>query len=109
SYLPAPENTTFILADDDTAGPVVISPNGTSVAFVAMTKDGTKQIWVRLLSESSAKPVPGTDGGIYPFWSPDEKWLGFFADGKLKKAPVGGGPVLVLADTARPRGGSWGE
>jgi hypothetical protein len=58
SYLPAPKNTTFILSDDDTAGPVVISPNGTYVAFVAMDKDGTKRIWVGTLSESSAKPLP---------------------------------------------------
>jgi eukaryotic-like serine/threonine-protein kinase len=109
SYLPAPENTTFILSDDDTAGPVVISPNGTYVAFVAMDKDGNKRIWVRPLSESSAKPLSGTEAGTYPFWSPDEKWLGFFADGKLKKAPVNGGPALVLADAPRARGGSWGE
>ena len=109
SYLPAPENTTFILSDDDTAGPVVISPNGTYVAFVAVDKDGTKRIWVRALSEPSAKPLSGTDAGTYPFWSPDEMWIGFFADGKLKKAPVNGGPVLVLADAPRPRGGSWGE
>ena len=90
SYLPAPENTTFVLADDDTAGPVVISPNGTFVAFVALAKDGTKQIWLRPLNEPSAKPVRGTEGGSYPFWSPDEKWVGFFADGKLKKVSVGG-------------------
>jgi eukaryotic-like serine/threonine-protein kinase len=109
SYLPAPENSTFALSDDDTAGPVVISPNGTYIAFVAMEKDGTKRLWTRTLSESLAKPLPGSEGGTYPFWSPDEKWVGFFADGKLKKAPVNGGPALVLADGARARGGSWGE
>jgi eukaryotic-like serine/threonine-protein kinase len=109
SYLPAPENATFILSDDDTAGPVVMSPNGTYVAFVAMEKDGTKRVWVRALSESSAKPLTGSEGGTYPFWSPDEKWVGFFADGKMKKASVKGGPVLVLADAPRARGGSWGE
>ena len=109
SYLPAPENTTFILADDDTAGPVTISPNGTYIAFVAMDKDGTKRVWLRALSESAARPLPGSEGGIYPFWSPDEKWVGFFADGKLKKAPVNGGPVLALAETPRPRGGSWSK
>jgi Tol biopolymer transport system component len=109
SYLLAPENTTFILSDDDTAGPVVISPNGTYVAFVAVDKDGTKRIWVHALSEPSAKPLPGTEAGTYPFWSPDEKWVAFFADGKLRKAPVNGGPVLILADAPRPRGGSWGE
>jgi eukaryotic-like serine/threonine-protein kinase len=109
SYLPAPENTTFILADDDTAGPVTISPNGTYIAFVAMDKDGTKRIWVRTLSESAAKQLTGSESGTYPFWSPDEKWVGFFADGKMKKAPVNGGPVLALAETPRARGGTWSE
>jgi serine/threonine protein kinase/Tol biopolymer transport system component len=109
SYLPAPENNTFILSDDDTAGPVTISPNGTYIAFVAMDKDGTKRIWLRALSESAARQLPGSEGGIYPFWSPDEKWIGFFADGRMKKAPVNGGPVLALADTPRARGGTWNE
>jgi serine/threonine protein kinase/Tol biopolymer transport system component len=109
SYLPAPENATFILSDDDTAGPVVISPNGTYVAFVAIEKDGTKRIWVRALSGAAATPLAGSEGGTYPFWSPDEKWLGFFADGKMKKTPMNGGPALVLANAPRARGGSWGE
>ena len=43
-----------------------------------------------------------------PFWSPDSRWLGFFAESKLKKIPVGGGPVQVLADVTDPFGGSWG-
>ncbi len=109
SYLPAPDNTTFILSDDDTAGPVTISPNGTYIAFVAMDKDGTKRIWVRALSESSARQLTGSEGGTYPFWSPDEKWVGFFADGRMKKAPVNGGPVLALAETPRARGGTWSD
>ena len=109
SYLPAPEDSTFILSDDDTAGPVTISPNGTYIAFVAMDKSGTKRIWVRTLSESTSKQLGGSEGGIYPFWSPDEKWVAFFADGKLKKAPVNGGPVMALADAPRARGGTWNE
>ncbi len=109
SYIPAPQDATFILSDDDTAGPVAISPNGTYIAFTAMTKDATKRIWVRALSESAAKPLQGSEGGTYPFWSPDEKWVGFFADGKLKKAAVNGGPVISLAEAPRARGGNWNE
>jgi hypothetical protein len=52
--------------------------------------------------------MPGTDGADFPFWSPDSRWLGFFADGKLKKIPAGGGPALTIADAPDPRGGSWG-
>ncbi|HEX6502704.1 MAG TPA: protein kinase [Terriglobales bacterium] len=109
SYLPAPDDSTFIVSEDDTAGPVAISSNGTYIAFAAMSKQGTKWIWVRALSESAAKQLYGSEGGTYPFWSPDEKWIGFFADGKLKKAPVNGGPVITLADAPRARGGSWNE
>ncbi len=109
SYIPAPEDSTFILSDDDTAGPVAISPNGTYIAFTAMAKDGTKRIWVRALSDSAARQLPGSEGGTYPFWSPDEKWVGFFAEGKLKKAPVNGGPVIALAEAPRARGGTWNE
>ena len=109
TYMPAPENTHFIVLEDDQAGPVVISRDGLQIAFVALDADQKRQIWVRALSGDDAKPVPGTERGSYPFWSPDGKWLGFFADGKLKKIPVGGGPVLTLADAENGRGGSWSE
>ncbi|MGH9317676.1 MAG: TolB family protein, partial [Thermoanaerobaculia bacterium] len=55
----------------------------------------------------SARSLPGTEGATYPFWSPDSRFLGFFADGKLKKVEVSGGPVLALCDAPDGRGGSW--
>jgi eukaryotic-like serine/threonine-protein kinase len=51
--------------------------------------------------------LEGTEGGAFPFFSPDGKYVGFFADGHLKKVPAIGGPVTVLADAPNPRGGSW--
>src|SRR5262249_12239041 len=55
----------------------------------------------------SSRPLPGTDGGQYPFWSPDDRSLGFFADGKLKRIDVAGGSAQTLAN-ANNAGGTWG-
>ncbi len=106
--IPAPPNTTFRLLDDDAAGPAVISPDGTHIAFVAGDDKHNRQVWVRALNGGDARSLLGTEQGSYPFWSPDGKWLGFFASGKLKKVPTEAGPVLELADATRPRGASWG-
>ena len=56
-----------------------------------------------------AKPIPGTEGAVNPFFSPDGQWLGFFAGGKLKKVSVSGGAALTLGDAASPGGASWGS
>jgi eukaryotic-like serine/threonine-protein kinase len=106
--IPAPGQTDFQLMDDDAAGPVVISPDSRNIAFTARDERGHPTIWIRPLNGGEARSLNGTEGGIYPFWSPDSKWLGFFANGRLKKAPIETGPVLELADAPRARGGSWG-
>jgi serine/threonine protein kinase len=85
-----------------------MSPDGRSVAFPASI-DGATTIWVRSLSSSSARSVPGTEGGTFPFWSPDGRSLGFFAGDKLKKIDLAGGPATILADAPAARGGSWGR
>jgi eukaryotic-like serine/threonine-protein kinase len=108
ALIPAPEKTDFQLMDDDAAGPVAISPDGANIAFTARDDQGRWRLWVRALSGGEARPLNGTEGGTYPFWSPDSKWLAFFANGKLKKTPIEAGPVLELAEAPRGRGGSWG-
>ncbi|MGE3843632.1 MAG: protein kinase [Vicinamibacterales bacterium] len=90
---------------DDT---VVISPDGRMLAFDGIV-DGKWQLWVRPLDSLEARPLNGTDGAIYPFWSPDSRSLGFFADGKLKRISVDGGPPQTLAAAPEPRGGTWGR
>jgi len=92
----------------DFAGPVVISPDGTQVAFVARA-DGIKSIWVRALSALAAHRLDDTEGASFPFWSADSRQIGFFADGKLKRIPGAGGPTAILADAPNPRGGSWSK
>jgi Tol biopolymer transport system component len=64
-------------------------------------------LWVRPLDGISSQPLAGTEGASYPFWSPDSRFLGFFANGKLKKIEASGGPPQTLADASTGRGGTW--
>ena len=89
-----------------TATQLAISPDGRNVVFVAGARSAY-QIWLRPLSSQSATPIPGTEGGTFPFWSPDSRSIGFFAGGKLKKIQLGGGPAIVLCDAPGGRGASW--
>ena len=86
-----------------------LSPDGRSLAYVGPPREGMSQIWLRDWSELDAKPVAGTEDGRAPFFSPDGKWIGFIADGKVKKVPVGGGSAVTLADSANVSipGGAW--
>jgi len=93
-----------------TGGPsLAISPDGTRLAYVASRQSSGQQIYLRPLEGLEARSVPGTEGGSAPFFSPDGQWLGFLADGKLKKVSVNGGTVANLGDAADPRGASWGS
>ncbi len=88
--------------------PIAISHDGSRIAFVGL-KDGRNRIFVRALDEPEAKPLEGTEGGDGPFFSPDGQWIGFFADGKLRKVTVNGAAVETLADVTSHRGGDWGD
>jgi Tol biopolymer transport system component len=87
--------------------PLAISPDGQRVAFVATGKDGRSLLWVRSLDTLTAQALAGTDGAARPFWSPDSRFLGFFAGGKLKKIDVLGGPQITLCDAPDDRSGTW--
>ncbi len=84
-----------------------ISPDGRRLAFVT-TVGGQPLLHVRPLDSLAAQALPGTDQAMFPFWSPDSRFLAFFSQGKLKKVDVSGGPPQTLCDAAAPgRGGSW--
>src|SRR5262249_43852499 len=84
-----------------------VSPDGRRIAFLAMT-DGKPMIWVRPLNALAAQPLLGTEASVFPFWSPDSRYLAFFSGGKLKKIDISGGPPQVLCDVgSQPRGGTW--
>jgi serine/threonine-protein kinase len=87
----------------------VLSPDGRSLLFVGESKSGERLIYVRRLEQALASPLAGTDGASHPFVSPDSRWIGFFADNKIKKVAVDGGPVVTLCDAVDNRGGSWSE
>jgi serine/threonine protein kinase/Tol biopolymer transport system component len=87
---------------------LALTPDGTHLAYVA-AQGGTQQLYLRALDSLEAKPIPGTEGAVNPFFSPDGQWLGFFAGGKLKKVSVNGGAALTLGDAVNPGGASWGS
>ncbi len=83
-----------------------ISPDGRNLVISA-TVNGKRQLWLRAMNASQAQPIPLTEDASYPFWSPDSRYIGFFAGGKLKKIPAAGGPAQSLCDVPSSRGGSW--
>jgi len=97
SILP-PEKTSF--------RDIVISPNGRRIAFTSDTS-GKTQLWVRPLDSLVAQSLSGTEGANAPFWSPDSRFIGFFAQGKLKKIEATGGPAQTLCNATDGRGGTW--
>jgi eukaryotic-like serine/threonine-protein kinase len=96
------------LAGLDNGPALALSPDGTHLAYVARHGD-TQQLYLRALDNLEAKPIPGTEGAIDPFFSPDGQWLGFFAGGKLKKVSVAGGAALTVGDAPLSHGASWGS
>ena len=88
---------------------VVMSPDGSSLAFIGRKTGVIRQLYVRRLDQLEAILLAGTEDALGPFFSPDGDWIAFFAGGKLKKVPVSGGPVVVLCDAPSGRGGSWGD
>jgi Tol biopolymer transport system component len=83
-----------------------LSPDGRYLTLAAQV-DGTQRLWLRPLDAPDPQPLPGTEEGQYPFWSPDSRYIGFFTQGKLKKIAVTGGPAQNLCDAVEGRGGTW--
>ena len=83
-----------------------LSPDGRNLAYSGV--DGsTRRLFVRPLDSLESRVIPGTDEATYPFWSPDGENLGFFAQGRLKRVALAGGPSQTLANASTPRGGTW--
>ena len=100
--------TRFEIPTPPTTDPVsfALSADGRQLAFVA-TAEGASRLWVRPLDQVTARPLAGTEGARYPFWKPDGRAIGFFADGKLKWIDLGSNVLHVPADAPNGRGGTW--
>ncbi len=83
-----------------------LSPDGQRIVFVVNTAGGPA-LAVRSFDAAEPQVLPGTEAGFFPFWSPDSRFIGFFAQGKLKKIDVTGGPPVTLCDAGRGLGGTW--
>ena len=87
---------------------VALSPDGKTLVFGAIW-GGTQQLYARAMDGLNATPIPGTTGGYSPFVSPDGQWVGFGANGELRKVPLTGGPSVTLCKAAALFGVSWGD
>jgi len=107
---PAPEiQAEIVVQATDDPSSFALSPDGRRIAFVASEVD-SRRLWVRALDSTAAQPLPDTEGASSPFWSPDGRSLGFFADYKLKRIDLGGGQGQILAAVPSLFAqGSWGS
>jgi len=103
--IPAPGKSTNI------SSPLALSPDGRHLVMPATGDDGRTLLWVRELDSLDIRELPGTEGAspmVPPFWSPDSRFIGFFADNRLKKISVAGGPAQTLCPAdGSIAGGSW--
>jgi serine/threonine protein kinase len=104
---PPPETRTEIVTPA-TGEPAsfALSPDGRQIVFAA-SSDGRSRLWLRSLATTTAQPLAGTEGATYPFWAPDGRSIGFFADGALKRLDLGGGAARTLAPATNGTGGTW--
>jgi eukaryotic-like serine/threonine-protein kinase len=104
SDIQPPEGTTLVPGAD--LG-LALSPDGQQLVFAAKLASGSRQLFIREMSDATTRVVPETMGASFPFWSPDGLQIGFFAEGKLKVIDLRGGAPRTLADAPVGRGGDW--
>ena len=103
SILPAAGSSAFFDSAEN-----ALSPDGRFLVYRTGKTPGDSQLWLRALDAVAPRALEGTAHGILPFWSPDGKRIGFFADQKLKTLAIDSGAVTVVCDAPNARGGSWG-
>jgi eukaryotic-like serine/threonine-protein kinase len=89
------------------SGSMAVSPDGRLLTYVAATLQGKNVLWVRPLDSVTEQALSGTEGASFPFWSPDSRFIGFFANERLKKIAVSGGPAVTICPASDARGGTW--
>src|SRR3984957_11726177 len=102
-----PAKMQFNLAGDN-AGPAMLSPDGRYIVFSANGVSGT-QLYLRPLDTTASQILPGTEGAVFPFWSPDSHSIAFFTNEKLKRIDLGSSGPVTICDSVLGRGGSWSQ
>lgn len=95
------------LAVDRAVHEFAIAPDGQRLAFSAAEADGTRRLWVRSTTAVDERPLPDTDGAAHPFWSPDSRFIAYFAAGALRTVAADGGVPAVITAAAAAAGGAW--
>jgi len=90
----------------DTTLALAISEDGTKLAYVA-SESGVNHLYVRPLDRLDAVPIAESEGATFPFFSPDGQWIGFYSQGKLRRAPIGGGNSVVIGELPSVVGAIW--
>jgi eukaryotic-like serine/threonine-protein kinase len=101
-----PDNLQFNFLGDE-SGPPVISPDGRYLVFSAIEGGNRRRLYLRSLDSYPIQSLAGTEDATAPFWSPDSRSIAFFANGKLKRLEIEGGPPVTICDAPDARGGSW--
>ena len=110
SQPPPMERLEFQIPIQEEASHLALSPDGRMLAFVSPNEaSGANMLTVQRVGSSGAAVLAGTEGASYPFWSPDNAYVAFFADGRLKKIAASGGVPQIIAGATSGRGGSWGR
>jgi len=97
-----------LVTSGDYAG-LALSPDGTQLVFSVTGLGGQNALWLRRMDSLTVEPIPGTEGGSFPFWSPDGASLGYFADRELKRLNFADGTIIALCGAPDGRGGSWSK
>jgi eukaryotic-like serine/threonine-protein kinase len=109
SIVPAGGAPLFL--DWEGTGGITLSPDGRWMTYHAQNVDDDLEapLHIRALETGEARRIAGAERGTYPFWSPDSRSIAFFADGKLKRVEIAGGPAVTICDAKFARGGTWGK
>jgi len=105
-FIAPPEKTSFVSGGRPGAS-AAISPDGRRIVFTVRDSSQRVSLWIRGIDALTAQPLPGTDDASFPFWSPDSRWIAYFAQDKLMKVAADGGPPQTLCDAVQGRGGTW--
>jgi Tol biopolymer transport system component len=103
--VPPPAGAAFVSLGE--GGGFALSPDGRQLVFAATTPDGRSFLWLRALDNEEPRRLDSTEGAEYPFWSPDSRSIAFFAEGKMKRVALPGGPAETICEAPTARGGTW--